>query len=204
MPGETEETIQETIDNWSTVIPDDIDMPFERYINYVQAVPGTPLYEYARRIGLLPQSLEDEEKYIESLCDVGADEIKQYLNFTDYEKEEVAYWEYYIYFELIVAYIKKHGYIKVLRHKKAKDFRFKAGFIYMLFPKKVRKFLLKYLMVVKFFGVSRLLYIFVKKAFVKKNKFFATIDISLRKVNQGIPAPVREDEVSTAIIREGR
>lgn len=204
MPGETEETIQETIDNWSTVVPDDINMPFEKYINFVQAVPGTPLYEYARRIGLLPQSLEDEEKYIESLWEVNADEIKQYLNFTDYQKEEVAYWEYYIYFELIVAYIKKHGYVKVLKHKKAKDFRFKAGFIYMLFPKKVRKVLLKYLMVVKFFGVSRLPYIFVKKVFVKKNKFFATIDISLRKVNQEIPAPVREDEVSTAIIREGR
>ena len=52
--------------------------------------------------------------------EVNADEIKQYLNFTDYEKEEVAYWEYYIYFELIVAYIKKHGYVKVLKHKRQK------------------------------------------------------------------------------------
>src|SRR3989338_4543145 len=42
MPGETEETLEETIHNLSSVVPDDISVPFEVYINYVQAIPGTP------------------------------------------------------------------------------------------------------------------------------------------------------------------
>ena len=65
MPGETEQTIQETIDNLSDVIPDDINMPYEICVNYVQAIPGTLVYEYIEE-NWSPWTItgEDEEKYI--------------------------------------------------------------------------------------------------------------------------------------------
>ena len=143
MPGETEQTIQETIDNLSDVIPDDINMPYEICVNYVQAIPGTVVYEYVRRIGLIGPSLEDEEKYIESIYNANASDIGQYLNFTEYEKEEIAYWKFYIYLELIAKYIKKHGYMNILKNKKSR--RQRAGLIYSLLPWRIRKFLLKIL-----------------------------------------------------------
>lgn len=202
MPGETEQTIQKSIDNLSSVIPDDIDMPYELYRNFVQAVPGTPLYEYARRIGLIGKSLKDEERYIESLCEVSAEEIGHYLNFTDYQKEEVAYWGYYIYLELAAAYIKKHGYINVLKHHKSKKFR--VGLIYVLFHKKVRRVLLKYLIVVKSFGIAGLINVLVKKMFVKRTVNFADVNLSLRKINPTNPTFAREDGINTAVLRQGR
>jgi radical SAM superfamily enzyme YgiQ (UPF0313 family) len=202
MPGETERTIQESIDNLSSVIPDDIGMPYELYRNFVQAVPGTPLYEYARRIGLVGKSLKDEERYIESLCEVNAEEIQHYLNFTDYQKEEVAYWGYYIYLELVAAYIKRHGYVNVLKHHKSKKFR--AGLIYILFPKKIRRFLLKYLIIVKSFGIVRMLQVLVRKVLTERTVNFTDVNLSIRKINRTNPTFVREDEVNTAILRQGR
>jgi radical SAM superfamily enzyme YgiQ (UPF0313 family) len=203
MPGETEETIEETIRNLSNVIPDDIQMPYEISINWFQAVPGVPAYEYARRIGIIGLSLEEEESYIENLYNVDANDIKHYLNFTDYEKEEVAYWKDYIFLELIVAYIKKHGIFKILKYKKAN--RYKYGLIYMVFPKAIRKFLLKYFIIIKYFKPIRILLpFFYRKLFTKKPKYFANINDSLRKINKNIPLFPREDDINTFILREGR
>lgn len=202
MPGETEETIEETIQNLATIIPDDMNIPYEICTNWFQAVPGTPGYEYARRIGFIGQSLEEEEKYIEGLYNVDANNIKHYLNFTDYEKEEIVYWKDYIFLELLVAYIKKHGIIQILKNKKAN--RYKYGLIYMTFPKPVRKFLVKYFMIVKVFGLIKLFSVIYKKLFIKKIKKFTDIKDSIRKINKLIPLPIRKDDVHTFILREGR
>lgn len=202
MPGETEETIEETIRNLSTVIPNDINIPYEISINWFQAVPGTPGYEFTRRIGFIGQTLEEEEKYIESLYNVDANDINHYLNFTDYEKEEIAYWKNYIFFELVVAYIRKHGIIKTLKSKKAN--RYKYGLIYMTIPKIIRKFLLKYFTIVRYFGLGKLLSFLCRKLFIKKRKYFSNISSSLRTVNKGIPLVIREDDIYTSILREGR
>ena len=53
MPGETDETIEETVDFLKIVMnyyPDSFKkkLSFLISINYAQALPGTPLYEYAR------------------------------------------------------------------------------------------------------------------------------------------------------------
>ena len=53
MPGETDVTIEETIDFLKEVMkyyPDSYknQLSFLVSINYAQALPGTPLYEYAR------------------------------------------------------------------------------------------------------------------------------------------------------------
>ena len=201
MPGETEQTIQETVDNLSDVIPDDINMPYEICVNYVQAIPGTLVYEYVRRIGLIGPSLEDEEKYIESIYSSNATDIDQYLNFTEYEKEEIAYWKFYIYLELIAKHIKKHGYINILKNKKSR--RQKAGLIYSLLPRRARKFLLKHAVIVKFFGFNRLIKVLLKKIFSKRIKKIGNTNISLKKFISETPAPLREDEVNTIIFRRG-
>lgn len=205
MPGETEETLEETIKNFSTLIPDSMDFPFENYINFVQAIPGMPLYGYAKRLGLIGQSIEEEIAYIEGLYDVNANEIKPYLNFTDYEKEEIAYWWFYIYLELMVVYIKKFGYINVLKHKKTKWYR--AGLVYILLPRRMREFFLKYIVLIKDFGFKQLVYSIIKKLIkifnIKKAKRYNQINSSLRKINCEIPLLLREDEVNTAVLREG-
>ncbi|MBI4823977.1 MAG: radical SAM protein [Nitrospirae bacterium] len=204
MPGETEQTIQETIDNLTEVIPDDINIPFEVYVNYVQTVPGTPIYEYAKRLGLIGRSLDEEEKYIEGLSEADANEVRQYLNFTDYLKEETAYWKYYISMELIASYIRKNGYFNVLRHKKTRAYR--VGLLYVFFPKRVRRFLLKYLMIARFFGLRRLMYICKEKAFklfMKKVRNFGNVNRPIREINKELTQLLREDEVAVVPLREG-
>ena len=205
MPGETEETIEETIGNICKVIPDDINFPFEIYINFVQAIPGTPVYEYARRMGLIGGTLEDEERYIESLHDIDANEIAHYLNFTDYEKEELAYWKFYITLEIITAYIRKNGFLNVFRLKKTRPYR--VGLVYCLVPKKLRKFTLKYLMMARFFGVGRTVQIAAikcRKLLGRKKGRFTSVDRSLRSINREMPVSVRPDDLSTAVLRESR
>ncbi|PKN01207.1 MAG: hypothetical protein CVU77_06370 [Elusimicrobia bacterium HGW-Elusimicrobia-1] len=202
MPGETEETIAETIGNLAKVIPDDTNMPYEICINYFQAVPGTPGYEYARSAGLIGSSLDDEERYIEGLYGVDANNIKHYLNFTDYQKEETAYWKHYIFLELIVAYIKKHGLIRTLRRKKANRYKYAA--IYMLLPARVRKFILKYTIMLSTFGLSGTLATIYRKLFKPRKEFFSKVSESLRQINKRSPMPVRPDDVYTHILRLGR
>jgi len=205
MPGETEETIEETIGNICKVIPDDINFPFEIYINFVQAIPGTPVYEYARRMGLIGDTLEDEERYIESLHDIDANEIAHYLNFTDYEKEELAYWKFYITMEVITAYIRKNGLLNVMRHKKTRPYR--IGLVYSFVPKRVRKFALKYLMMARFFGVRRTATVAAMKCrrlLGHKKGRFAQVDRSLRAIIREMPISVRQDDRSTAVLRESR
>lgn len=203
MPGETEETIEEGITNFSSAISDDMKMPFEMYVNYVQAIPGTPLYEYARRYGLLGQSLEDEERYIESLYDVNACELDHYLNFTDYPKEKVAYWQVYVRLELLAAYVRKHGCMRVLKYNGTLK-RIKCALVYSLFPKTLRKLLLKYMMAMRYFGVGGVVRMLRAGVFGWKEMKFSQVNTSIRRINKGIPLVVREDDPSTGILREGR
>jgi len=186
MPGETEETIEETIANLASVIPDDMDLVYELSINFFQAVPGTPGYEFARHMGLIGTSPAEEEKYIEGLYEAPANEISHYLNFTDYEKEEVLYWKDYLPLELLLAYLRKHGTRAVLKRKQARRFRYAA--IYGFFPKPVRKFLLKYYTVLRNYGPGGLLDLLRRKLFVKRPVVYAGIDRSLRLVNKDLEA----------------
>lgn len=85
MPGESPETIRETIDYCKEVLTVSPDQnPNDLSINYAQALPGTPLYEYGRRRGMIGQSLEDEEDYLLMISDTNAHDETNTLNFTDY------------------------------------------------------------------------------------------------------------------------
>ena len=202
MPGETEETVDETIRNLSAALPEDIQIPYDMAINFFQAIPGTPGYEYAMRVGLIGPTLDDEERYLEGLYDVDASSIKHYLNFTDYEKEEVAYWRRYVLLEITVNYMRKHGITNCLRERKAMRYRY--ALLYMSMPRPVRRFLLKYFTVVETFGVGGLASLLYRKAFHPRPKRFSDVGESLRRVNREIPVEVREDDRNTAILRAGR
>lgn len=201
MPGETNKTIEETIQNAAQIIPNDLNIPFEMYINYVQAIPGTPIYEYARRIGYVGKTIEEQEEYIESLNDINAYDKGHYLNFTDYEKEESVYWRYYMLMEIIAAYYRKNGYINVLKNKKTRLFRICA--IYILVPKFIRKTVLKYMVIIWAFGLKSLIKVLFKKVFARKSLKFSKISSSLKKVIKEIEYSDREDEACTASFRTG-
>jgi len=68
-------------------------------INYIQALPGTPVYEYAREKGQIGKSLEEEEKYLNRISDMDANDDGKFINFTNEDNFTVQSWRYKILFE---------------------------------------------------------------------------------------------------------
>lgn len=110
MPGESVQTINEsskfaqecmTMSKWTN--------PHLLSINYAQALPGTPLYEYARRKGLIGSSIEDEEEYLIDVSDRDASDPVTAINFTDYPTLIYWSWQYKLYTETVYSYLKKYG-----------------------------------------------------------------------------------------------
>ncbi|PPR65434.1 MAG: hypothetical protein CFH08_00714, partial [Alphaproteobacteria bacterium MarineAlpha3_Bin7] len=118
MPGETPETIAETIEftkYCNTVSPNQ--NPNDLSVNYAQALPGTPLYEHARENGLIGKTLEEEEKYLLAISDRDAHDETTTLNFTDYPKLTCETWRPLITIEVNYHYVKRFGidqYFKVI------------------------------------------------------------------------------------------
>ncbi|MEK7234377.1 MAG: radical SAM protein, partial [Elusimicrobiota bacterium] len=109
MPGESPKTIRETIDFLKTVTQDLPESPRSRMsLNYIQALPGTPVYEYARQKGLIGKSLADEEAYLIAISDVDAADDTKMLNFTDYDYLTVRSWRREIVLEVMKHYRKHH------------------------------------------------------------------------------------------------
>lgn len=105
MPGETEKTIRETIEFMkvsSEMLPEH---PVHRMsINYIQALPGTPVYEYARLKGLIGASLLDEERYLLSISDINAQDETKFINFTQYDYLTVQSWRRHMTLEALHHY----------------------------------------------------------------------------------------------------
>lgn len=110
MPGENSSTIRETtqfaifantLAEWQR--------PWDISINYAQALPGTPLYEYARRINLVDRSMEGEEAYLMQISDKDASDEDNTLNFTASPYFIHRAWRQYIQLRTAEAYIKKFG-----------------------------------------------------------------------------------------------
>lgn len=84
MPGETPKTIRETIEYCKRVLTYSKDQDINSVSsNYAQALPGTPLYEYARAKGLIEPGLDGEEKYLLEISDQNAYDALESINFTD-------------------------------------------------------------------------------------------------------------------------
>ncbi len=92
------------------------------------------------------------------------------------------HWKDYIVLELLCAYLRKHGILKVLNCKRSKRFYYAA--IYNVFPRRVRKFLLKYYTVVRHYGVSGLMDLLRRKFFHKRPRVYSDINRSLRLINK--------------------
>jgi len=111
MPGETDQTIQETIDFLKKCMPYYATL-FKDHpgtiqtTTYAQALPGTPLYEYARKLGFLGNSLDDEEKYLIKISDTNAVDTKHFINYTKQPLLKVLTWRVRVIIEMDAHYIK--------------------------------------------------------------------------------------------------
>jgi radical SAM superfamily enzyme YgiQ (UPF0313 family) len=110
MPGETPETIRESEDLTCHFVEQSPEVdPNNLSVNFSQALPGTPLYETARRKGFIGPNLENEEEYLLRISDRDARDGETYLNFTDYPKLYLEKWHFEICNRTRNAYIKKWG-----------------------------------------------------------------------------------------------
>jgi anaerobic magnesium-protoporphyrin IX monomethyl ester cyclase len=105
MPGETDDTIRETIEflkkvsgslqRWSGKAPSDLIS-----VNYAQALPGTPLYEWAREHGYIGKTIDEEEKYLLRISDTDAYSEDHFINYTGLPMLRVLMWRPWIYAEI--------------------------------------------------------------------------------------------------------
>jgi anaerobic magnesium-protoporphyrin IX monomethyl ester cyclase len=110
MPGENPDTIKESAELTCHFVEQSPEVdPNALSINFAQALPGTPLYETARRKGHIGPTLEDEEEYLLRISDRDARDGETYLNFTDYPKLYLEKWHFDICNQTRNAYIKKWG-----------------------------------------------------------------------------------------------
>ena len=110
MPGESPETIKETSDftSYFAELSPDTD-PNYLSINYAQALPGTSLYETARRKGMIGQTLDEEEEYLISISDRDARDGETYVNLTSYPQLLLESWYFTICTQMRMSYINKWG-----------------------------------------------------------------------------------------------
>lgn len=110
MPGETSQTIQETIKfcQHAKSLSPELN-PNDLSINYAQALPGTPLYEFARSRGFIGRDLDGEEKYLLDISDKDAHDEFSTLNFTDESTLICQTWRPRITIETNYAFVQKWG-----------------------------------------------------------------------------------------------
>lgn len=110
MPGESPESIRETIEfcKFGSAI-DAGQNSNDLSINYAQALPGTPLYEYGRHAGLIGEDMDGEEEYLLRISDRDAHDEETTLNFTEYPSLECQTWRLLISIEANYAYVQRYG-----------------------------------------------------------------------------------------------
>ncbi|MCX5796516.1 MAG: radical SAM protein [Elusimicrobia bacterium] len=109
MPGETEKTIRETTEFCKRATESLDDPPIERLsINYIQALPGTPVYEFARHHGLIGRTLREEERYLLAISDINASDETKFLNLTTHDFLTVQSWRRRILLEVTHHYRRTH------------------------------------------------------------------------------------------------
>lgn len=103
MPGESFRTIRESAKMVCSVT-EFLPLSPKHYlsVNYIQALPGTPVYEYARATGAIGGTADAEEEYLIAISDVDANDDTKFLNFTDYPYLVVRAWRRWLIYEAIV------------------------------------------------------------------------------------------------------
>ena len=109
MPGECPETVHETVDFLKEVTEFLPEPPYGRVsINRLEALPGTPVYEYGKVLGQIGRTPEDEEEYLLHISDTDGGETGKQLNFTDYPDFLVQSWSRLMWIEVMHNWYKKH------------------------------------------------------------------------------------------------
>jgi len=110
MPGESAETIRETTEFFKEATALLPEPPLMRMsINFIQALPGTPVYEYARHIGEIGKTLAEEEKYLELISDINAADETKFINFTDWDYLTVQSWRRRMTIDCFTHYMRAKG-----------------------------------------------------------------------------------------------
>lgn len=91
MPGENDGTINETVRFLKNIAEVNPRIPATS-VNYLQALPGTPSYEYLRYYGLLGETIDDEEKYLLKISNTNASQFSQYINVSEDCLAKVRLW----------------------------------------------------------------------------------------------------------------
>lgn len=122
MPGETDETIRETTEFlkqvsgslcwWKGKAPSELIS-----INYAQALPGTPLYEWAREHGYIGRTIDDEEQYLIRISDTDAYAEDHFINYTGLPMLRVLMWRPWILAELDVHHLpdREHTHLSLFQ-----------------------------------------------------------------------------------------
>lgn len=123
MPGEDDSTIKETIAFLIKCMPYYPNVSRKRKglassINYAQALPGSPLYEYAREKGYIHNTIDAEEQYLIRISDVDASSIEHFINCTKQPFLKVLSWKYWINWELFRYHAKNYLGIAFTRTQK--------------------------------------------------------------------------------------
>ena len=113
MPGETDETINETVDFLIETLPYYPDslrkqVTYSVSINYAQALPGTPLYEYAREHDFIKKDMDSEEEYLLKISDSDAYDNDHFINYTQQPLLKVLSWRTLIYWKVFRKHAKKN------------------------------------------------------------------------------------------------
>ena len=109
MPGETPETIQESVEFLKEVSEYLPEPPYARMsINRLEALPGTPVYEYGKVLGLIGRHPEEEESYLLHISDTSGGEAGKQLNFTDYPDFLVQSWKRLMWIEVMHNWYRKN------------------------------------------------------------------------------------------------
>jgi anaerobic magnesium-protoporphyrin IX monomethyl ester cyclase len=162
MPGETNDTIRESVDFARfvyTTVP--WLKPSDVSINYAQALPGTPLYELGRHVRKIGQSIDDEERYLIDISGANANETASTINFTDAPLIDWISWRGRLVAGINWAYLRRYGLDRFIRVLNGEDsFPDKGGQCWIpmtrgtpLSNAEVRRLKIRYLLT----GIPRLL-----------------------------------------------
>lgn len=117
MPGENWETIRETGDflSYGACLSADRN-PLELSITHAQALPGTPLYEFARAKGMIGADVDGEETYLLAISNRNAADASTSLNFSGYPRLVKDSWRPYLILRATQAFVRKFGQAAYDRH----------------------------------------------------------------------------------------
>lgn len=111
MPGETDQTVRETIE-FLKVAANYLDLGDDYpssmiSLNYAQALPGTPLYEYQRQHGFIGLTVDEEERYLLKISDTDAYSEDHFINCTGLPLLKVLMWQQQILAEVDAHYLQQ-------------------------------------------------------------------------------------------------